>query len=98
MASQKGRPVLRPLILSLIISGLILIGGVILIPDLDMRQILAKLLQPLAGIDHKIRDSGHHLFKAETFERSRSVGPGRRQRFDFNRSFPAGPSGQGLCH
>ena len=50
MASQKGRPVFRPLILSLIISGLILIGGVILIPDLDMRQILAKLLQPLTRL------------------------------------------------
>ena len=50
MASQKGRPVFRPLILSLIISGLILIGGVILIPDLDMRQILAKLMQPLTRL------------------------------------------------
>ncbi len=50
MASQKGRPVLRPLLISLIISGLILIGGVILIPDLDMRQILAKLLQPLTRL------------------------------------------------
>jgi len=29
---------------------LILIGGVILIPDLDMRQILAKLLQPLTRL------------------------------------------------
>jgi hypothetical protein len=38
------------LIISLIISGLILLGGVILIPDLNMRQILAKLLQPLTRL------------------------------------------------
>jgi hypothetical protein len=50
MASQKGRPVFKPLIISLIISGLILLGGVILIPDLNMRQILAKLLQPLTRL------------------------------------------------
>ena len=50
MASQKGRPVFKAVILSLIISGLTLIGGVILIPDLNMRQILAKLLQPLTRL------------------------------------------------
>ena len=50
MASQKGRPVFKPLIISLIISGLILLGGLILIPDLNMRQILAKLLQPLTRL------------------------------------------------
>jgi hypothetical protein len=50
MASQTDRPVFRSLILSLIISGLILLGGVILIPDLNVRQILSKLLQPLARL------------------------------------------------
>ena len=38
------------LFISLIISGLILLGGVILIPDLNMRQILGKLLQPLTRL------------------------------------------------
>ena len=42
MASQKDRPVLKPLIISLTISGLILLCGVILIPDLNIRQILAR--------------------------------------------------------
>ncbi len=39
-----------PLILSLTISGLILLGGVILDPDLNIRQILSKLLQPLTRL------------------------------------------------
>jgi len=50
MASQKDRPVFKPLILSLSISGLILLCGVILIPDLNLRQILSKLLQPLTRL------------------------------------------------
>lgn len=50
MASQKHRPVFKPLIISLIISGLILVCGVILIPDLNVRQILSKLMQPLTRL------------------------------------------------
>ena len=50
MASQKDRPVFRSLMISLIISGLILLSGVILIPDLSIRQILTRLLQPLVRL------------------------------------------------
>ena len=50
MASRKDRPVFRPLVVSLIISGLILLGGLIMIPDLNIRQILTRLLQPLARL------------------------------------------------
>jgi len=39
-----------PLILSLTISGLILIGGVILIPDLNIRQSITRLLWPLTRL------------------------------------------------
>jgi hypothetical protein len=47
MTSRKDRPVTRPLVISLIISGLILLSGIILIPDLSIRQLLTRLLQPL---------------------------------------------------
>ena len=50
MASRKDRPVSRPLILSLIISGLILLCGLILIPDLSFRQIMSRLVQPLVRL------------------------------------------------
>jgi len=50
MASQTDRPVFRSLILSLTISGLILLSGVILIPDLNIRQSLTRLLWPLTRL------------------------------------------------
>ena len=50
MASQKDNPVFKPLIISLTISGLILFGGLILVPDLNMRQILSRLLWPLTRL------------------------------------------------
>ena len=50
MASQKDKPVFKPLIISLTLSGLILFGGLILVPDLNMRQILSRLLWPLTRL------------------------------------------------
>ena len=51
MASRKDRQKSdRPLFVSLTISGLILLCGVILIPDLSIRQILARLLWPLTRL------------------------------------------------
>ena len=50
MSSRKDRPVTRPLIISLIISGLILLSGILLIPDLSIRQIMTRLLQPLVRL------------------------------------------------
>jgi hypothetical protein len=47
MASRKDRTVFRPLAVSLTISGLILLGGSLLIPDPNIRQILSGLLWPL---------------------------------------------------
>jgi hypothetical protein len=52
-ARSWNRPVnfnARPLFISLTISGLILLCGVILIPDLNIRQILARLLWPLTRL------------------------------------------------
>jgi hypothetical protein len=39
-----------PLFISLTISGLVLLCGIILVPDLNIRQILARLLQPLTRL------------------------------------------------
>jgi hypothetical protein len=50
MASQKDKPVAKPLFISLAISGLILFGGLILVPDLNIRQILSRLLGPLTRL------------------------------------------------
>ena len=50
MASQKDKSVFKPLIISLTISGLILFGGLILVPDLNMRQIFSRLLWPLTRL------------------------------------------------
>ncbi|MEE4602365.1 MAG: nucleoside recognition protein [Desulfobacteraceae bacterium] len=50
MASRKDRSVTRPLIISLIISGSILLCGIFLVPDLNVRQVLARLLWPLTRL------------------------------------------------
>ena len=50
MASRTDKPVFRFLILSLTISGLILLCAFLLIPDLNIRQILSRLLWPLARL------------------------------------------------
>ena len=50
MASRKDRSVTRPLIISLIISGSILFCGIFLVPDLNVRQVLARLLWPLTRL------------------------------------------------
>ncbi len=50
MASRKDKPVLKPLVLSLAISVLVLVCGLSLIPDLSFRQILSRLLQPLVRL------------------------------------------------
>ena len=48
---MNSKPVnLNPLFISLTISGLILLSGVILIPDLNIRQSLARLLWPLTRL------------------------------------------------
>jgi hypothetical protein len=50
MASRTDKPVFRSLTLSLTISGLILLCAFLLIPDLNIRQILSRLLWPLARL------------------------------------------------
>ena len=50
MASQTDREKSNPLFISLTISGLILLSGVFLVQDLDIRHILARLLWPLARL------------------------------------------------
>jgi hypothetical protein len=50
MASQKDRAVFKPFIVSLTISGLILLGAIILLPDQNIRLIIAKLVLPLARL------------------------------------------------
>lgn len=47
MASRKDRTVFKPFTVSLTISVLILICGIVLLPDLNVRQILSRLLWPL---------------------------------------------------
>jgi hypothetical protein len=50
MASRKDRPVFKPFIVSLTISGLILLCANILVPDLNVGLIVASLLLPLARL------------------------------------------------
>lgn len=50
MASKKDTPIYRPLIISLTISGLILLGSLIFVPYLNIRQILSRLLWPLTRL------------------------------------------------
>ena len=50
MASRKDRGGFKPLIASLTISVLILLGAVFLVPDLNVRVLFAKLLLPLARL------------------------------------------------
>ncbi len=50
MASRTDKPVFRSLILSLTISGLILLCAFLLIPDLNFRQLLSRLLWPLTRL------------------------------------------------
>ena len=47
MAPQKDKSVFKPLFVSLTISGLIVFGGINLVPGLHIQQILSRLLQPL---------------------------------------------------
>jgi hypothetical protein len=50
MASRKDRAVFKPLIASLTISVLILLGAAFLMPDLNVRILFARLLLPLARL------------------------------------------------
>jgi hypothetical protein len=50
MASQKDRPVFKSIIVSLTLSGLILLVVVILVPDLNIRLVFARLLWPLTRL------------------------------------------------
>jgi hypothetical protein len=50
MASRKDRAGFKPLIASLTISVLILLGAVFLVPDLNVRILFARLLLPLARL------------------------------------------------
>ena len=50
MASQKDRAVFKPFIVSLTISGLILLCSGILVPDLNIRLIVTRLVLPLARL------------------------------------------------
>ncbi len=47
MASRRDRPALRPLIISLLLTGLALVGGVLFIPGFTGRRILSALAWPL---------------------------------------------------
>jgi len=50
MASRTDKPIFKSLILSLTISGLILLCAFLLIPDLNFRQLLSRLLWPLTRL------------------------------------------------